>query len=99
MRDFLQYAAAKTVLDNLIHRLDIAEMVVAFLHPGDRLTEYANSTAHSRFVTDELVPQLERELPLVRQPVGALPAGVQLRGDRRRCRPRTGPRTRTGRWC
>jgi enterochelin esterase family protein len=31
--DFLQYAAAKTVLDNLIHRLDVAETVVAFLHP------------------------------------------------------------------
>jgi len=65
--DFLQYAAAKTVLDNLIHRLDIAQMVVAFLHPVDRLKEYANSTAHSRFVTNELLPQLERELPLVHQ--------------------------------
>jgi enterochelin esterase-like enzyme len=29
--DFLQYAAAKTVLDNLIHRLDVAQTVVAFL--------------------------------------------------------------------
>ena len=63
--DFLQYASAKAVLDNLIHRLDVAEMVVAFLHPRDRLAEYANSTAHSRFVTKELVPRLEVELPLV----------------------------------
>jgi len=63
--DFLQYAAAKTVLDNLIHRLDMAETVVAFLHPKDRLTEYANSAAHSRFLTNELVPQLETELPLM----------------------------------
>ena len=31
--DFLQYAAAKIVLDNLIHRLDVAETVVAFMHP------------------------------------------------------------------
>jgi enterochelin esterase-like enzyme len=63
--DFLQYAAAKTVLDNLIHRLDVAETVVAFLHPQDRLTEYADSTAHSRFLSQELVPRLETELPLV----------------------------------
>ena len=63
--DFLQYAAAKTVLDNLIHRLDVAETVVAFVHPKERLTEYANSTAHSRFLTNELVPQLETELPLM----------------------------------
>jgi len=62
--DFLQYAAAKTVLDNLIHRLDVAETVVAFLHPQDRLTEYANSTTHSRFLTSELLPRLETELPL-----------------------------------
>jgi enterochelin esterase family protein len=63
--DFLQYAAAKTVLDNLIHRLDLAEVIVAFLHPKDRLTEYANSTAHARFLTAELLPRLEAELPLV----------------------------------
>ena len=68
--DFLQYAAAKTVLDNLIHRLDVAETVVAFLHPEERLTEYANSTAHSRFVSDELVPRLEADLPLVGKPSG-----------------------------
>jgi enterochelin esterase-like enzyme len=66
--DFLQYAAAKTVLDNLIHRLDVAETVVAFLHPQERLTEYANSTAHSRFVTAELLPRLETELPLAAKP-------------------------------
>ncbi len=68
--DFLQYASADVVLDNLIHRLDVAEMVVAFLHPVDRLTEYTNSTAHSRFVTNELVPRLEAELPLVGQRSG-----------------------------
>jgi enterochelin esterase-like enzyme len=68
--DFLQYASAKVVLDNLIHRLDIAEMVVAFLHPEERLVEYADSTAHARFVSDELLPQLEAELPLVGQRSG-----------------------------
>ena len=35
--DFLEYASMKTVLDNLIHRLDMAETVVAFTYPGDRL--------------------------------------------------------------
>ena len=68
--DFLQYAAAKTVLDNLIHRLDVAETVVAFVDPQDRLTEYANSAAHARFLTRELVPRLESELPLVGQRSG-----------------------------
>jgi enterochelin esterase-like enzyme len=68
--DFLQYAAAKTVLDNLIHRLDVAPLVAAFLHPKDRLAEYANSATHARFLTRELVPRLEAELPLIAQRSG-----------------------------
>jgi enterochelin esterase-like enzyme len=68
--DYLRYAAAKTVLDNLIHRLDVAEMVVAFTDPGDRLVEYANSAAHARFVTAELLPNLEADLPLLATPAG-----------------------------
>jgi enterochelin esterase-like enzyme len=68
--DFLQYSAAKVVLDNLIHRLDVAEMVVAFIDPQDRLSEYANSSAHSRFVSSELVPRLEGDFPLAAAPSG-----------------------------
>jgi enterochelin esterase family protein len=66
--DYLGYAAAKTVLDNLIHRLDVAELVAAFVYPGDRLAEYANSAAHARFLTAELLPRLEAELPLSAPP-------------------------------
>ena len=68
--DMLQYASFKTVLDNLIHRLDVAETVVAFTNPGDRLVEYADSTAHARHITQEVVPRLEAEFPLVSAPAG-----------------------------
>jgi enterochelin esterase family protein len=68
--DYLTYAAAKTVLDNLIHRLDVAEVVAAFTYPGERLTEYANSAAHARYLTAELLPRLEAELPLIAKPSG-----------------------------
>ncbi|MPZ72253.1 MAG: enterochelin esterase [Nitriliruptorales bacterium] len=68
--DYLRYAAAKTVLDNLIHRLDVAEVVVAFTHPGDRLIEYPDDAAHARYLTKELVPRLEAEFPLVQRPSG-----------------------------
>ncbi len=68
--DYLDYAAAKTVLDNLIFRLDLAEVVVAFIRPHDRLVEYADTPAHASFVADELVPRLERELPLIGEPRG-----------------------------
>jgi enterochelin esterase-like enzyme len=66
--DYLTYAAAKTVLDNLIHRLDVAELVAVFTHPEDRLDEYPNHAGHARYLSAELVPKLEEELPLVAQP-------------------------------
>ena len=68
--DFLEYASMKVVLDNLIHRLDMAEVVVAFTYPGERLTEYPNSAAHARWITSELLPELEAQFPLVGQPSG-----------------------------
>jgi enterochelin esterase family protein len=68
--DYLRFAAATTVLDNLIHRLDVAPVVAAFVYPGDRLTEYANSAAHARYLTAELLPRLEAELPLAGTPSG-----------------------------
>jgi enterochelin esterase family protein len=62
--DFLHYAGAATVLDNLIHRGDLAPTVVAFLHPKDRLSEYADSPGHARFLADELLPRLSGRYPL-----------------------------------
>lgn len=76
--DYLQYAAAKTVLDNLIHTLDMAETIVAFSYPGDRLAEYANSAAHARFLTAELLPRLEAEFPLAGTPSGRCLMGASF---------------------
>ncbi|MEP6697113.1 MAG: alpha/beta hydrolase-fold protein [Pseudonocardiales bacterium] len=76
--DYLQFAAAKTVLDNLIHTLDVAETVVAFLSPGDRLVEYANSAAHARYLTAELVPRLEEKFPLIGTPASRCLMGASF---------------------
>jgi len=78
--DYLGYADAKTVLDNLIHRLDVAELIAAFVYPGDRLAEYANSAAHARYLTAELLPRLEDELPLVAKPSGRCLMGSSFGG-------------------
>jgi enterochelin esterase-like enzyme len=77
-RDFLQYSAAKVVLDNLIHRGDIVPVVAAFLHPKDRLVEYANSAAHARFLTEELLPHLQTEFPLARNRSGRILLGASF---------------------
>jgi enterochelin esterase family protein len=76
--DYLEFAQAKTVLDNLIHRLDVAGLVAAFIYPQDRLAEYANSAAHARFLTAELLPRLETELPLAATPSGRCLMGASF---------------------
>jgi enterochelin esterase-like enzyme len=76
--DYLQYSAAKTVLDNLIHRLDMAEVIVAFTHPGDRLVEYPNNAAHARYIASELLPKLEADLPLIAQPAARCLMGASF---------------------
>jgi enterochelin esterase-like enzyme len=62
--DYLRYAAAKTVLDNLIHRLDVAGLVAAFTYPGDRLVEYPDHAGHAAYIATELLGDLESRLPL-----------------------------------
>jgi enterochelin esterase family protein len=66
--DYLNYAGMKTVLDNLIHRVEVAPMIVALSQPVSRLVEYANQRAHARFVTEELMPALEARFPLAPEP-------------------------------
>jgi enterochelin esterase family protein len=67
-RDYVRYSGLRTVLDNLIHRLEIPPLVVALTQSPQRLTEYADDPRHARFLVDELVPLLESSYPLVRTP-------------------------------
>lgn len=76
--DYLHYAEATTVLDNLIHRGLAPELVVAFCDPGDRLVEYPNHEPHARFIAEELVPYLESHLPLIGEPNGRCLGGASF---------------------
>jgi enterochelin esterase-like enzyme len=78
--DYLEYASMKTVLDNLIHRGEIADLVVAFISPGNRLVEYANHAPHARFVARELVPHLSERYPLLDVPGGRTLMGSSFGG-------------------
>jgi enterochelin esterase family protein len=76
--DYINYAGLQTVLDNLIHRLEIPGVVAALLHPKDRLGEYAANPHHDRFVLDEVVPLLEREYSLIGEPSGRCVMGASF---------------------
>ncbi len=57
--DYTQYASLVNVLDNLIHRLEIPPLLAALTQSPDRLNEYGANPAHGRFLTEDLVPDLE----------------------------------------
>lgn len=66
--DYLRFAALGTILDNLMWRREIPDMIVALTSTDHRLVEYANDERHARFLTEELLPWLEEHYPLRRQP-------------------------------
>ena len=66
--DYLNYGGFKDVMDNLIHRLEVAELIVAGIDSPDRLREYPNHEGHARFVAEELLPYLEDTYPVIAEP-------------------------------
>jgi enterochelin esterase family protein len=66
--DYLNYSALGPILDNLMARREIPDMIVALTSSPRRLVEYANHEGHARYVTEELVPALEARYPIRQQP-------------------------------
>ncbi|HVK84863.1 MAG TPA: alpha/beta hydrolase-fold protein [Kofleriaceae bacterium] len=66
--DYQRYASLDIVLDNLIDRLEVADAIVVLTSSPDRLKEYADDERHARFITEELVPYVERLFPIDHQP-------------------------------
>ena len=79
-QDYLRYASLQTVLDNLIHRLEIPPMIVALIDSARRLETFAADSAHARFLTRELVPALEQRYPLLRRPESRALMGASFGG-------------------
>jgi enterochelin esterase-like enzyme len=65
-RDYLSFANLQTVLDNLIHRLELPPLIAALIQSPDRMREYAADERHARFLVEDLLPQMEEAYPLVK---------------------------------
>lgn len=76
--DYLNYAAAATSLDNLIHRHELPPTVAVFLHAGERLVEYADDNRHTAMLVDELLVELRGDLPLRTDPAGCCLLGASF---------------------
>lgn len=66
--DYLRYAGLKTVLDNLIFRLEIPELIVAMTDSADRLGEYTANPKHDRFIAKEVPAALAKQFPVHSDP-------------------------------
>jgi enterochelin esterase-like enzyme len=63
--DYVRFSALEHVLDNLIERLELPQMIVALTQSPNRLEEYAANDQHAKFLVEELLPLLEGEFPLL----------------------------------
>ena len=63
-RDYLRFASMKTALDNLMERNEVAPLIVAFSHPGNRLDEYPDDSRHQAHIVEELLPFLKSHFPV-----------------------------------
>ena len=66
--DYLQFASLQAVLDNLIHRHEIPPVIAVLTQSTDRMHEYGADARHADWLANDLVPQMEQLLPLVREP-------------------------------
>jgi enterochelin esterase family protein len=66
--DYMQFAALGTVLDNLIHNLEIPPMIVAMTQSPDRLIEYAANDKHAAFIAEDVLSFMESNYPLIDKP-------------------------------
>lgn len=66
--DYLKFASLKTVLDNLIDRVEIAPLIVALSQSPNRLAEYAGDERHARHILEEMLPVLRQRYPLADTP-------------------------------
>jgi len=78
--DYLKYAGIDVVLDNLIHRLEIPDLIVALFNSPDRLTEYAADDNHAMFINQELLPQVAAKFPLIDRPQDRCLMGASFGG-------------------
>ncbi|MFZ4579283.1 MAG: alpha/beta hydrolase [Myxococcota bacterium] len=78
--DYLRYARLKTVLDNLIHRLEVQPVIVALTHPKDRLVEYPNDPRHAAFIVEHVLPFVESRFPLYKVPAARCLMGASFGG-------------------
>ena len=78
--DYLRFADLKTVLDNLVHRLEIPPLIAVMVQSPDRLNEYAGNDRHAQFLAEDLLPFMTHSYPLIDKPQARCVMGASFGG-------------------
>ncbi len=78
--EYLSFAGAATILDNLIAAGTIPPVVGIFVPPVDRRKEYSCNARFTRFIGDELMPAVRAAYALTRDPARSAVIGPSLGG-------------------
>lgn len=62
--DYRTYASMRTVLDNLVHKREVAPMIVAFTSGVDRNREYGADPRQPDFLVNEVLPAICARYPI-----------------------------------
>lgn len=76
--DYVDHAALKSILDNLIERGDLPPLIAALTQSPDRKREYVDDPRHVSFVTAELLPALEQRYNVATHMRGRVLMGASL---------------------
>lgn len=76
--DFVRFGDLKILLDNLMSRLDLPDMIVALDVPRERNSEYAAADSHARYLNNVLLPGLCERFPIIDDPQARGLAGASL---------------------
>lgn len=74
--EYVEYAALRTVLDNLIAMAVIPPVACVLSDPHDRTPEYTADDRHARHLVDEVIPAVEDRLAVDRRRIIALGASL-----------------------
>ncbi len=80
---YLYLAQIRNTLDYLIHQQVLQPLIAVFIPPVDRTDEYAGNkqAAFTRFVTEEVIPWVDRKYPTLAQPWGRGNLGASNGGN------------------
>ncbi|OQY29728.1 MAG: hypothetical protein B6244_02765 [Candidatus Cloacimonetes bacterium 4572_55] len=78
--DYLTYSYLQNILDNMFHQQVVSPFFSVLSHPKNRIEEYGSSPKYAKFLTHELIPEVEKRYPILPGSENRCSVGASLGG-------------------